>query len=395
MGKAGKSESESSRANKLRRKAEEQLRGSKPAEGMAATDARTLIHELRAHQIELEMQNENGLPECRTVLSDINERKRAEVALRQANERLRIYERLVERSPDSVAVIDREYVYRMANASFLGRHKKQLEEILGHTVEDVLGKANFERLRPYIDQCFTGREVHFGDWFVYRDLGPRFLEISYYPLPDECGLADLVVADLHDATDRKRAQEAFNTSEARYRRLFEDATEGIVLVDATTGEILDYNQAFSQLSGFDRLELIGKPQAVLHPVDQGNPTVSRTFAQHRVQRDGAVLADDLVTKAGGIRRVEIKANVLEIDGRKVMQGFFRDVTVEARYHHERETTLKLLRLLNDPNNTHELVRSLTGFLQQWTGCEAVGIRLPALSEKTGPWPVPASRLILQ
>ena len=36
---------------------------------------------------------------------------------------------------------------------------------------------------------------------------------------------------------------------------------------------------------------------------------------------------------------------------------------------------KLLRLLNDPNNTHELIRSLTGFLQQWTGCEAVGVRL--------------------
>ena len=167
----------------------------------------------------------------------------------------------------------------------------------------------------------------------------------------------------------------WRTSEARYRKLFEEATEGIVLADATTGEILDYNQAISQLSGYDRLELIGKPQAVLHPVEEGNPTVSRTFAQHRDQTDGAVLAADLVTKAREVRHVEIKANILEVDGRKIMQGFFRDITAEARFHHERETTLKLLRLLNDPNNTHELVRSLTGFLQQWTGCEAVGIRL--------------------
>ena len=37
--------------------------------------------------------------------------------------------------------------------------------------------------------------------------------------------------------------------------------------------------------------------------------------------------------------------------------------------------MKVLRLLNDPNNTHELVHSLTGFFQQWLGCEAVGIRL--------------------
>jgi PAS domain S-box-containing protein len=88
-----------------------------------------------------------------------------------------------------------------------------------------------------------------------------------------------------------------------------------------------------------------------------------------------VLAAALVTKAGKVRQVEIKGSALEIDGRKVVQGFFRDTTAEARYHHERETTLKLLRLLNDPNNTHELIRSLTGFLQQWTGCEAVGVRL--------------------
>ena len=49
--------------------------------------------------------------------------------------------------------------------------------------------------------------------------------------------------------------------------------------------------------------------------------------------------------------------------------------METRYRDERETTLELLRLLNDDNNTHELVRSVTGFLQQWTGCEAVGVRL--------------------
>ena len=174
---------------------------------------------------------------------------------------------------------------------------------------------------------------------------------------------------------KHRAEARLRNSEARYRKLFQDATEGIVLADAATGEILDCNQAFSQLSGYDRQELIGKPQTVLHPAEEGDPTVSGTFARHRDQEDGAVLAADLRTKSGELRRVEIKGMPLEIDGRKVMEGFFRDTTVESRYRHERELTLTLLRLLNDPNDTHELIRSLTGFLQQWTGCEAVGVRL--------------------
>ncbi len=52
-----------------------------------------------------------------------------------------------------------------------------------------------------------------------------------------------------------------------------------------------------------------------------------------------------------------------------------DVTAERQHDHERETTLRLLRLLNAPSDTHELARSLTEFLQESTGCEAVGIRL--------------------
>jgi PAS domain S-box-containing protein len=48
---------------------------------------------------------------------------------------------------------------------------------------------------------------------------------------------------------------------------------------------------------------------------------------------------------------------------------------ERRGHSEREFTLTLLRLLNDQNQTHELIRSLTGVLREWSGCEAVGVRL--------------------
>ena len=80
---------------------------------------------------------------------------------------------------------------------------------------------------------------------------------------------------------------------------------------------------------------------------------------------------------GSLYTVRLKASPV-FDERGTVAGFIEvveDITAEARYNHERETTLKLLRLLNDPNNSHELIHSLTGFFQQWTGCEAVGVRL--------------------
>jgi PAS domain S-box-containing protein len=149
-----------------------------------------------------------GMRRILTLCRDITERKNAEESLREANRHLRTYERLVESSPNMVVLVDRRYVYRMVNAAFLRRRRENADEILGHTVEEVLGKEDFERVRPYLDQCIAGSVVRFGDWFSYPNVGRRFLEISYYPLSDENGQIDAVVAEIHDATDRKCAEES-------------------------------------------------------------------------------------------------------------------------------------------------------------------------------------------
>ncbi len=358
MGKARKRPSESSRADELRRKAEQQLRRSPPGEGAPDTDVRALLHELQVSQIELQMQND--------------EFQHAGAAAQGVSD---TYYDLFHFAPV---------------AYFLLGERGCIEEV------NVAGTTLLGQDRHALVKRRFGQFVALEDRAAFADFCRRVLQAEakqaseFRLLKGEQTILALVEgiaagggegkkrrwrATVVDITLPKRAGEALLASESRYRKLFEDATEGIALADAATGEMLDCNEAFLQLTGYDRQDLIGRPQAILHPAEEGNPTVSRTFAQHRDQGDGTVHAAELVTKAGEIRQVEIKGSPLEIHGRRVMQGFFRDTTAEARYRHERETTLTLLRLLNDPNNTHELIRSLTGFLQQWTGCAAVGVRL--------------------
>jgi PAS domain S-box-containing protein len=161
-----------------------------------------------------------------------------------------------------------------------------------------------------------------------------------------------------------------------YRQLFDEAIEGICLADPETGIILDCNQAFSRLMEYDdRSELIGQPQTILHPAEEGNPSVTHSFDLHRSGKKGQVIQDRIVTKGGLVKEVDIKADLLDLDGRLVMHAFFRDRTEELRNRHEREATLNLMRLLNDRNQTHELIRNLCDFIHHWSGCEAVGIRL--------------------
>ncbi|MFA6240187.1 MAG: PAS domain S-box protein [Candidatus Hydrogenedentales bacterium] len=189
--------------------------------------------------------------------------------------------------------------------------------------------------------------------------------------------ADLAfgIRTLRSRARHAKTERALTQSQDRYHKLFDEATEGIVLADAETGGILDCNQAFLHMSGYEREELLGCLQGILHPEEERGEHVSRTFDQHRTDSGGTVLPSVLLTKSGALKQVEIKANTLEFEGRTVMLGFFRDVTDDLRHRRERESTLRMLQLINENTETHDLIRAVTAYLQEWMNCEAVGIRL--------------------
>ena len=192
---------------------------------------------------------------------------------------------------------------------------------------------------------------------------------------DEEGHILRVVGVNQDITARKKMEDALGTSHERYRRLFDEASEGIGLADYDTGIIRDCNQAFLKLTGYERSEVVGHSQKMLHPEEKGDPAFTRAFELHRSLKQGQALIETIVTKSGALKEVEIKTDIIEIDGSKMMEGFFRDVTEEHRLRRERETSLRLLGLLTGQNDTRDVVRGALDILQEWTGCEAAGVRL--------------------
>ena len=142
----------------------------------------------------------------------------------------------------------------------------------------------------------------------------------------------------HELRERASAEEALRASELRYRTLFEEATEGIVLVDEETGSVVDCNHAFEEMSGYRREELRGRSQSVLYPADQGRDTTS---ASRRVTKEGPVGDDVLLTRDGRHLRVEIKASQIKTEGRPLVQAFFRDVSERERLQAELLQALKM------------------------------------------------------
>lgn len=124
----------------------------------------------------------------------------------------------------------------------------------------------------------------------------------------------------------ERMSANYRESAAHYRKLFDEATDAIALADAETGILIDINQAMERMSGWDKSELIGKSQKILHPPEPMPVSVSASFEQHRSVKDGEPVETPFITKDGAIRNMEIKASSLNLHGRRVLIGFFRDIT---------------------------------------------------------------------
>jgi len=107
------------------------------------------------------------------------------------------------------------------------------------------------------------------------------------------------------------------------------------VADAETGILIDCNQAGAELVGRAKSELVGKHQRILHPPEEVEGEFSRTFKEHLKEKEGQPLEAQVITKNGEIRDVSIKANMLELKGRKILQGAFRDVTEKKRAEKEK------------------------------------------------------------
>src|ERR1700722_9379531 len=132
---------------------------------------------------------------------------------------------------------------------------------------------------------------------------------------------------------RTHAEQALRASETSYRRLFEAAKDGILILDVDTGRINDVNPFLFNLLGFSRSEMVGKTVGELSPFKD---IESNKIMLERLQKDGYVRYENLPleTRDGRHIAVEFVSNVYQVDDHNVIQCNVRDIT--ERKHAEDE-----------------------------------------------------------
>ncbi|HEX3011860.1 MAG TPA: PAS domain S-box protein [Syntrophomonadaceae bacterium] len=222
-----------------------------------------------------------GFVEYQFVGHDITERKRAEIALRESQQRLAD---LINFLPDPTFAIDRK--------GRLITWNRAVEETTGVVAPDILGKGNYEYsytfygerkpilidlvLNPDLDlakyyheysiiskdQQNLVAEVYVPNWNGKRS----YLWCIANPLYDTSGNMIGAIESVRDISDRKQTEKALKQSEQKYRTLFSTMNEGLALLEIILDDdgnpcdfsYLDVNPVFEKMVNRDRSQLIGK-----------------------------------------------------------------------------------------------------------------------------------------
>jgi two-component system, chemotaxis family, CheB/CheR fusion protein len=259
------------------------------------------------------------------VLLDIDALKRSEQAITVERN---YAEATLRTARDPLVILRPDLTVNTANDAFyraFGLTPAQTENRLLYELAD--GAWNFPALRTLLADVLP-RNHFFNDLEVthrFGGLGPRTMLLNGRRLESDEGAPLRILLSIEDVTERRRSSAALRTSEVRYRRLFEAAKDGVLIIDPRTRRITDANPFMIQLLGFRRDEFLGKE---LYEIGlfHDEQVAQAAFQELREKREIRYEHLPLKAKDGSTHAVEVVANLYDEDGRATIQCNVRDIT---------------------------------------------------------------------
>ena len=247
--------------------------------------------------------------------------------LGQLEGRSRALASIVETTPDGIVMTGLDGTIWYVNPGW--------EKMTGWSAREVVGKVTPRILKS--DETDRGKyeelwrtilrgEIYRMTAVNRRKDGSRYhVEMIVAPLTDSTGDIEGFFAYERDVSERNRAAEAVRASEIRYRRLFEAARDGVLILDFESGAIVDANPFLIELLGFSRENLLDKK---VWEIGAFKDIIANQDKFAELQKRGYVRYADLPLMSAEGRKiaVEFVSNVYMADQRKVIQCNIRDNT---------------------------------------------------------------------
>ena len=285
-----------------------------------------------------ELWNANTLLE-----QEIEDRKFAEVSLRESEDMARKLYQAVEQSPVTVVITDLTGAIEYVNPTF--------EITTGYTKEESIGQnprilksgdMEPEGYRVLWETISSGREWR-GEFCNRKKNGELYWEhASISPIRNRWGEITHYLAVKEDITERRRMEHALGESEERFRKMFHKHTAVMMLIDPETGSIVDANLAAERFYCYalDVLKRMTIQQVNMLPAEE----VAR--AMNRVKRENSnYFVFPHLLASGEVRTVEVHSTPIEIQDKVMLFSIIHDITERMQAEEalrEREESLRQL-----------------------------------------------------
>jgi PAS domain S-box-containing protein len=257
------------------------------------------------------------------------------VSAEQLQEALEYSESIISTIREPLVVLDSNLRIISVNRSFYREFLVTQEETEGKLIYEVAnGQWNIPKLRELLENILP-KNTSFENYEVdheFPNLGRRIMILNARRIHDG-GKTDKILLAIEDITKRKLMEKEMTSSELRYRRLFETAQDGILILDAHTGEITDVNPFLLKMLGYSSQELKGKK---LWEIGFFKDADASRQAFQILQDKGYIRYEDLPleTKNRKPMQVEFVSNLYSINGDTVIQCNIRDITDRKRAEEE-------------------------------------------------------------
>lgn len=224
----------------------------------------------------------------------------------------------------AILILDENLRVLSANRSFFRIFEVDAAGTIGTLLYDLgNGQWNIPLLRVLLEDVLPNNNPA-DDYeidHVFESIGRKNMLLNACKLREKPDAQPIILLAIEDITERKRLKALLTKSEERYRRIFETASDGILLLEKDDGRIINVNPSSETMTGFTREESIGKHlQDIGVSVDMSNfPAIMQSLDDYGILNYTDV---PVKTKSGQ----EIFTDIYLVDRAKVAQCNIRDVT---------------------------------------------------------------------
>jgi PAS domain S-box-containing protein len=263
-----------------------------------------------------------------SIFRDITERKRAEKALRESEEK---YRSLADAAEDLIYIIDRDDRVVYVNRFGLEMLKKSEREVIGKPRNSLFPDPVAARQYQNIREVFTRGIPLRIESQIPLPGHETWQDTHLVPLKSAGGAITAVMGVSRDITERRRAEDALRENLERYHLILKNANEGILVNELTPegpGTFLEANEAACRILGITSEEMQNLRLADLDTPEMKSryPEIMREIQQTR----HAIFQTSYKTKDNIEKFIEISVSLFELGGRPTILSVVRDITGQKK-----------------------------------------------------------------